>query len=861
MSSSNSQASCLDPLDSLLDFSEYETVSYHSPSMTPTTKQTFSRPVTSSQSAPSTLPSVSQPTLSGPSHQYDLYRQQTGIPQGAVASTLAVNSSNAHLNNSYNFNEGYLSGLSPTEDFVDFGSAPGMTPFSGDMEMETKFEPNEPAFFFPERSSSEFVDPSAIGGSLSSTTTLPSQPSNVGRLWPGMHQQQAALAKAQAQQKQQQQIIAQQRQGSVASQSRPRPRAHPPTDPIVEEKITQLLNSMRQSSVATESTDDQTPSTGTMSNMHRTRKDEEDMDEDERLLASEEGKKLSSKERRQLRNKVSARAFRSRRKEYIGQLEGEIASKVNENSDLRRQNRLLMEENTRLSDLTRMLLSSPSFSGFLDQISTNPGALQQSTSQQQPQAQHQQQQQQVQAPTQQQIRKDPNPYAANQHMQQQIGLAMIPEQSVDFSMLDLTSDGLYSYQPQVFSVLEMPETCIDTDVLSGKASHADAINPEALGEEKTCVPVIEHAPVEAEREISEAKSITPTPIEDAEFDSNPAFALYVDSPNPTSSTTSTLPLEIDTTPLFGIEPEKALARIELVIVSEDNSMDIASIVAFGQSVHPISRHGRDLAGKDTTFIAPFEARFARIAFILDYGHAHSGIKSDKNVPSNLEVPWGFRGAGFTEKTCRIWILSCRQYSSLSIDEILELRTESYQKNACADINLLLDFDKEIQQRDIPDETDDLIKLLKDYLPGEESSSLTLFNDKLLQKNPEVGLVDKGPQKRTATSSPSLSPSPKHSRKLGVPASHWYPASQVKVQWQEKHRNEDYLVRSSDTVHNRVREKSTHPGTKNLNVWVTKAPHEDLAIKAHGTRKNGEAFNMYLKSNGDYAVATANAFSD
>ena len=46
----------------------------------------------------------------------------------------------------------------------------------------------------------------------------------------------------------------------------------------------------------------------------RAKKDEEDMDEDERLLASEEGKKLSSKERRQLRNKVSARAFRSRRK-------------------------------------------------------------------------------------------------------------------------------------------------------------------------------------------------------------------------------------------------------------------------------------------------------------------------------------------------------------------------------------------------------------------------------------------------------------------------------------------------------------------------------------------------------------------
>ena len=37
-------------------------------------------------------------------------------------------------------------------------------------------------------------------------------------------------------------------------------------------------------------------------------------DEDEKILASEEGKKLNPKERRQLRNKVSARNFRVRRK-------------------------------------------------------------------------------------------------------------------------------------------------------------------------------------------------------------------------------------------------------------------------------------------------------------------------------------------------------------------------------------------------------------------------------------------------------------------------------------------------------------------------------------------------------------------
>jgi hypothetical protein len=51
-----------------------------------------------------------------------------------------------------------------------------------------------------------------------------------------------------------------------------------------------------------------------LGNLPRAKKEDDEMDEDERLLASEEGKKLSSKERRQLRNKVSARAFRSRRK-------------------------------------------------------------------------------------------------------------------------------------------------------------------------------------------------------------------------------------------------------------------------------------------------------------------------------------------------------------------------------------------------------------------------------------------------------------------------------------------------------------------------------------------------------------------
>ncbi len=66
-----------------------------------------------------------------------------------------------------------------------------------------------------------------------------------------------------------------------------------------------LLNSMRQSSVTTE--DEEGSHMNNMSHAQRMRKEEDKMDEDERLLASEKGKKLSSKERRQLRNKVCSR--------------------------------------------------------------------------------------------------------------------------------------------------------------------------------------------------------------------------------------------------------------------------------------------------------------------------------------------------------------------------------------------------------------------------------------------------------------------------------------------------------------------------------------------------------------------------
>lgn len=541
-----SQPGLIDPMiESLIDFSDYENVSFQSPSLSPaaSNKTPFARPV-KTEATPTSLLSTSQP-LSGPSHQYDLYKQQTGMVPGALASTLAINQNNSLIQGYTDFGADFL-GMGNTDDVFDFNTAPSQASMSTpDLDMEFDSPTADPSFFFEST-----VNPSSIGGQ--EPTSLPSPPGlatptgNVGRLWPGMHQQ-AAMAKAQAQ--------AQQRQRAQAQQAKqaPRQKSAQPSDPIVEQKITQLLNSMRAKPPMADGSDNMP-----LLNIPRPKKDEEDMDEDERLLASEEGKKLSSKERRQLRNKVSARAFRSRRKEYITQLESEIATKVTENGTLRAENRALADENKRLSDLTRMLLSSPSFSNFLDQLSQNP--------QQLPAAQQSQPQQQQQASSR-QAPKDVNPYAAQQQMHnQQISLAMIPEQNMDFSMLNMDTADTFSYQPQVFAVLETPEPTLDAALLSGKSS---SFVEEQFGveDEKVEMPVIERPTTVKEDDVSAPVAV------DEQFENDPAFALYHDSPVAETST----PVELDTDGLSnidvfgGIEPEKLLARYELVNITEEDA--------------------------------------------------------------------------------------------------------------------------------------------------------------------------------------------------------------------------------------------------------------------------------------------------
>jgi bZIP-type transcription factor MBZ1 len=315
-----SQPGSVDTLvDSMLDLSGYDDTAAqyhphshsHSPSLSPAAPKNltpFARsvPATVQSTQGSLLSASSAQPLTGPSHQYDLYKQQTGIVPGALANTLQVNQNNAHIGGGYQqFDiDAYFGNMN---DGFDFNASPAQAAM--DMDFDSPSAADQSLFF-----GDSTVNPNAIGGhedhGLPSPPGVSSQ-NSVGRVWPGIHQQ-AALAKAQAQQRQQQHIIAQQQQqrrtNQQSRQQRPKGAAQP-TDPIVEQKITQLLNSMRAKSSGPES-----QNSAPLLNLPRPRKDEDDMDEDERLLASEEGKKLSSKERRQLRNKVSARAFRSRRK-------------------------------------------------------------------------------------------------------------------------------------------------------------------------------------------------------------------------------------------------------------------------------------------------------------------------------------------------------------------------------------------------------------------------------------------------------------------------------------------------------------------------------------------------------------------
>jgi len=142
---------------------------------------------------------------------------------------------------------------------------------------------------------------------------------------------------------------------------------------------------------------------------------------------------------------------------------------------------------------------------------------------------------------------------------------MIPEQTMDFPLLNMDSTDTFSYQPQVFTVLETPEPGLDAAVLCGKGSQLveEQFDSES---DKVEMPVIERPAT------IEETAATIVPVNE-EFENDPGFALYHDIP----TANTTLPIELDTNGLSsidifgGIEPEKMLERYELVNQSEEDA--------------------------------------------------------------------------------------------------------------------------------------------------------------------------------------------------------------------------------------------------------------------------------------------------
>lgn len=227
--------------------------------------------------------------------------------------------------------------------------------------------------------------------------------------------------------------------------------------------------------------------------------------------------------------------------EYIGQLEGEVAAKAQEANELRTQNQQLREENTRLTDLTRMLLSSQAFSGFLQELSQSglPAPNTQLDAQKQKAGQNQSQSQPQSA------QKDVASHnsAQQMHVQQpQIGMALIPETPMDFAAFQPSNawmTALPTNDFQVFAVTELPQApVLDVEALSPKSSSFSSVLKSAKS-----TPAIPETPRTFEHEAEQSK---PTQVDDSVVLDREAFALYFDSSVPACCESSA---DVDLTPV------------------------------------------------------------------------------------------------------------------------------------------------------------------------------------------------------------------------------------------------------------------------------------------------------------------------
>lgn len=239
-----------------------------------------------------------------------------------------------------------------------------------------------------------------------------------------------------------------------------------------------------------------------------------------------------------------------------------------------------MAENSRLTDLTRMLLESPAFSSFLNEMSGVDGNNGTSSSQQLAPAPKVED-------AQPQASKDVNPhspYVQSDRSIPQIGTGLRPDTYSAFNTATTWTDNMDSglYDAQVYAVTSMPEGPVfdqfDTGLLSGKTSSSSS--PFAWFDAKQDAPVLEQPPPPREKADPQLPTSDDSGLDDAEMDeSDPVFSLYDD----TAPSSNTVPSE--NVAFSRIVAEKASERIVLTVADEsveNNQVSVATMKRFWQ---------------------------------------------------------------------------------------------------------------------------------------------------------------------------------------------------------------------------------------------------------------------------------------
>ncbi|KAJ5543845.1 hypothetical protein N7494_005124 [Penicillium frequentans] len=178
-------------------------------------------------------------TFQAPSHHYEEHRQQTGLPPRCLFDDLQPTSHTPYeLQRILGF---HVNGEKYTQMELEGPLSTSTLPRPGNHVYIESDGINSTPYYFSTNpgNKSQYVDPNALGGHELARADPSTQ---VGRMYPGMHQQQAAMDKTAQQQKHNGTVCHQMQQRCVEDAPNPLPsRMSRNPDPVVKERIFRFL--------------------------------------------------------------------------------------------------------------------------------------------------------------------------------------------------------------------------------------------------------------------------------------------------------------------------------------------------------------------------------------------------------------------------------------------------------------------------------------------------------------------------------------------------------------------------------------------------------------------------------------------